>query len=350
MFIKTLGKSPNNCSNFYNNTSDYKTSATSPKPTFPTFPTFPPPPRRPVTSPRPRTESPETKKEDSDSYTSDPENHSPSSSRAQSEVLVDTQRLRREEQTSNNIVTQPSTEKEVTTASTSTRSSRRWKQQTTQPRRVAATTPATEVASTEASGKSEEFGSRINLFGRQRQRKPAAFQPRTPSTTQAAPLQREESVRVSKTPIVTRTRKPFSNRSRTRTSTTTTTENPETEEPVARSDESVDHFNYQLPDATTEMPSSSPYEHSTQWPMELTTEAMSTTEFYNQMVETTPEATTDDFNERTDTSQHMSDDFESTRSVIKKFQNRPRILKFGKPKLKSTISPIELNAAESRIY
>ncbi|GIY42332.1 uncharacterized protein CDAR_510791 [Caerostris darwini] len=325
-----------------------------PKPTFPTFPTFPPPPRRPVTSPRPRTESPETKKEVSDSYTSDPENHSPSSSRAQSEVLVDTQRLRSkepvvesythisvpevttrrrtrkrkqkikkprptvayigEEQTSNNIVTQPSTEKEVTTASTSTRSSRRWKQQTTQPRRVAATTPATE----------------------------------------AAPLQREESVRVSKTPIVTRTRKPFSNRSRTRTSTTTTTENPETEEPVARSDESVDHFNYQLPDATTEMPSSSQYElhstSSTQWPMELTTEVMSTTEFYNQMVETTPEATTDDFNERTDTSQHMSDDFESTRSVIKKFQNRPRILKFGKPKLKSTISPIELNAAESRIY
>ncbi|GBM98317.1 hypothetical protein AVEN_62351-1 [Araneus ventricosus] len=364
-----------------------------PRPTFPTFPTFPPPPRRPSTTPRPREETSEVRDETPVSYTKEPEHFSTSRLRNQEEDLVDNESLRNkehvtedyahsstpevttrrrtrkrkqrprrprptvsyngEEHTSGDVVTQPTTDKEVTSQTTSGRS-RGWKQQTSShSRRTTTTTPVPEVVTTAASAKSEEYGSRINLFGRQRPRKPAALKPRTSSTTPTAPLLREESVRVSKVPAITRGRKQFTNRLRSRTTTTTTTASADTEEPVARSDENVEFFNFQSADTTTDQTSSPQYEHSTLWPMELTTEFASTTESYNQMVETTPETTTPEFDEGTDLPQNSNEkvgDFESTRAVVKKFQNRPRILKFGKPKLKTTIPPIDLNVAESRYF
>ncbi|GFT90987.1 uncharacterized protein NPIL_15511, partial [Nephila pilipes] len=362
-----------------------------PRPTFPTFPTFPPPPRRPITTPKPRTESSETDRENPDSYTKGPEHPTVPRDNVHLDALVDIESLRSkevvtedysqtstpeittrrrtrkrkpksrrpkptisyngEDQTFTDAVTQPTTEKQATSRSTSGRSSSRWKQQTPSQSRRVATTPANEIVTTESSAKSEEFGSRINLFGRQRARKPASFQPRTSSTTPSAPLLKEESIRVSKVPAISRGRKPFNNRLRSRTSITTT-DNPETDEPVARSDENIEFFNYQPADTTTGATSMPEYMHSTAWPMESTTEAIYTTESYNQMMETTPEVTTQNYDEGTDASQNNDkmEDFESTRSVLKKFQNRPRILKFGKPKLKSTISPIDLNFAESRTF
>ncbi|XP_055948341.1 proteoglycan 4-like [Argiope bruennichi] len=364
-----------------------------PRPTFPTFPTFPPPPRRPSTTPRTIAETSELRDETPVSFTKEPEHFSTSRNRIQEIDLENNESLRNkehaaedyvtsstpevttrrrtrkrkqkprrprptvsysvDEHTSGDTVNKPTTDKEVTTQTTSGRSSR-WRQQTSSnSRKPTTTTPVPEVVTVAASAKSEEFGSRINLFGRQRSRKPAALKPRTSSTTPTAPLLREESVRVSKVPTITRGKKQFTNKLRSRTTTTTTTANPDTEDPVARSDENVEFYNFQSIDTTTDQPSSPEYEHSTSWPMELTTEFVSTTESYNQMVETTPETTTPEFDEETDHPQNSNEkvgDFESTRSVVKKFQNRPRILKFGKPKLKTTISPIDLNVAESRYF
>ncbi|GFW37943.1 uncharacterized protein TNCV_4631441 [Trichonephila clavipes] len=360
-----------------------------PRPTFPTFPTFPPPPRRPITTPRPRTESPDVIKEIPDSYTKESE-QPPIPRDVHLDALIDVESFRSKEavtedysqtstpetttrrrtrkrkpksrrpkpttsyngegQTFTDIVTQPTTEKLATSRSTSGRSSSRWRQQTPSQTRRVVTTPVTEVVTTESSSKSEEYGSRINLFGRQRARKPASFQPRISSTTPSAPLLKEESVRVSQVPAVSRGRKPFNNRLRSRTSVTTTA-SPETEEAVARSDENVEFFNFQSADTTTGETPIPEYVYSTSWPMETTTEGVFTTVSYNQMMETNPEVLTENYDEGTDASQgnnDKADDFESTRSVLKKFQNRPRILKFGKPKLKSTISPIDLNVAESR--
>lgn len=367
-----------------------------PKPTFPTFPTFPPPPRRPITSPKPKTDSPEINEKNngaSEYVSNDPDKLAEAvlRSTSQFDALAGTERLRNSKEytgedsprtdapevttrrrtrkkkqrpkkprpttsysndgyTTVDIITQPTTEKEVISRSTSSRQNRWQKQTTSQPRRASVSLP--EERTTETSVKNEEFGSRINLFAKQRSRNPAVLKPRISATTQSSSPTRGESFRSTKSPTVTRSRKPLS--SRTRTRTTTTTEYPDTIGPIARSDENSEFLYYQSEDFTTESSTSLPeYESMTMIPIELTTESTYTTESYNEIMKPTPEDATlqpDDVTDMPQDETQKMGDFESTRSVAKKFQNRPRILNFGKPKLRATISPINLNVADSRTY
>ncbi|XP_042900406.1 serine/arginine repetitive matrix protein 2-like [Parasteatoda tepidariorum] len=364
-----------------------------PKPTFPAFPTFPPPPRRPITTPRAETPEEPLYKEAGDP-TEDSEKSVLSSfgDTHPSEAYTESERSRSQDNVEANFystetpevttrrrtrkrrprprkpkpsealtedglyiretITEPTIETEISTRSTSSRSNSKWRQNSTNQPRRRTTTSYPETDTTTVSTKSEEYGSRINLFGRNRSRRPTVLQARSSPTTQSQPLLREESQRVTKTPTVLRSRKPYAKRVRVKTTTTTSTENPDTVESINRSDENEGMLNYQREETTVNSKESPQSETTTLAPVEIITETQTETESYNDLVQTTEYPSflegEDGVTEANLEGESKMSDFESRRSVNKKFQNRPRILKFGKPKLRTTISPIELNEADSR--
>ncbi|XP_054706583.1 mucin-5AC-like [Uloborus diversus] len=363
-----------------------------PRPTFPAFPTFPPPPKRPVTSPKPRTtsESPELKEEvkefhghsvESDITSKSTEGRAPyvetynSPEISKSKELITEKSLYTEEPEVTtrrrtrkrrpkprrpkpstaapdddpsyiDLSTSAPTEKETSTKSASERYNVR--KVTPQPRRTTSTTTAAEIHASASSVKNEEYGSRINLFGKPRTRKPAVFQNKFTTTT--ATPSKQEPQRYTKVTTSTRTRRPYTRRTRPK-STTTTTEPSDVTESFARHDEEADSSNLSWRDATEMVPLQES-ESITQISVDAVPDDIQSTEPYNELVETTevPDITTVktfDENESSTESKEKVENFESTRSVQKKFQNRPRVLKFGKPKLRTTEPPLDLNVAAS---
>lgn len=340
-----------------------------PRPTFPPFPTFPPPPKRITTPPQPVTEPPKSENYETTEHVVEYSTAIPETNRRQKpKVEVVTEISESKYRTENYVntdepevttrrrsrkrrprprrpktttpysededaiqvesITQATTHKEISTRSTPSNYNR-WRQQTPSQRKTTSTTPATSKSSTEAEEKSDEYGSRINLFGRPRTRKPAVFTPR--QTTTAEPSKNYEGRRVTKAPTATRTRKPFVKKVKKKVSTTS--EVPETTEPIARSDENDEGTAHFSPDSNLQE-----LESNTM----LVTENMEdyqTTETYNDAFDMNTEISTIGYEEDSQTdSKDKSENFESARSVLKKFQNRPRILKFGKPRLKATDS------------
>ncbi|KFM60908.1 hypothetical protein X975_16811, partial [Stegodyphus mimosarum] len=361
-----------------------------PRPTFPPFPTFPPPPRRPLTTPRPRTVPTESEKEaiepsdlvteEQDSVRNIQRNNHQTASDVVTQQFKDhvtevypqtdvpevtTRRKTRkrrprprrprpttsysEDQSLAESATEAPAEKEITTRSTFQRSSNRWKKQTTEQPRRSTTISTTETTANESPERTEKYGSRLNLFGKPRTRKPA-FKPRTSTSTASPTLLKEESKIVPRTPNSLRSRSSITKKIR-KTTTTTTTESPETTETiVSRSDHNTDFLNYESTEVTSD--ASFLYESESATQMSVNDDTSSfTTEAYNEMVETTEYASTlqtDSTTESQEGAKDKAQNFESRRGTSKKFQNRPRVLKFGKPKLRTTTLPTDLNAAESR--
>lgn len=342
-----------------------------PRPTFPSFPTFPPPPRRTTTTP-PQTEPPKYENESKENHeysTEYPVTTQKALKRQKYKTEVETEisepryvtenylqtdspevttrrrsRKRRprprrptstiypenEDVVQVESVTQATTHKETTTRSTPSNYNR-WRKQTAVPQKVTSTTTTTTTPSSlkpnsENSEKAEEYGSRINLFGRPRTRKPAVFTSRNPTTTIP---QSNDQKRTTRTPTVTRTRKPFVKKVRKKL--TTTTETPDATEPIARSDQNSGlHFNSDV--------NLQGLESATQLLVE-NMDTYQTTEAYNGSEDIATELSTINYQDDLPTDSNAeSGGFESTRSVSKKFQNRPRILKFGKPRLRTADS------------
>lgn len=351
-----------------------------PRPTFPAFPTFPPPPRRLTTPPRPQTESPkyENRQPETTEHVTEHSVTTEEALRNQDEEIeyksdisepryvtenyiqtstpeVTTRRRSRkrrprprrpktttpytddEDPIQVESVTQATTHKEITTRSTPSNYNR-WRQQSSATKKTTTTTPPTSKPTTENSDKVEEYGSRINLFGRPRTRKPA-FNPR-PQTTTAASSYSNDRKRVTKPPISSRTRKPFVKKVKKKVSTTT--EAPDATESIARSDENSDNLHFDSNINLQEL------ESATQLLVE-NMDDYGTTEAYKDAIDTITEMSTVSYQdeELVDYKDNAESD-EGTRSLSQKFQNRPRILRFGKPRLKATDTPLDLNERENK--